>query len=107
MIKADGSFDYVQSRDGKSGNTSPTGSASAFAAILWLDLRAAGYTEFDPQIHAAARWLVANRYTASHPDPNLRGLVIERRIKGGSVVQRDLGNLFAARFFAMYLKAFP
>jgi hypothetical protein len=107
MMKADGTFDYVQNVGGKSGTTSPTGSATAFAGILWLELRAAGHKEFDPQIHAAARWLIANRYPASHPDPNLRGLVIERRIKGGSVVQRDLGNLFAARFLAMYLKAFP
>ncbi len=107
MMKSDGAFDYVQNRNGKSGNTSPTGSATAFAGILWLELRTDGYRDFDPQIHAAARWLIANRYTASHPDPNLRGLVIERRIKGGSIVQRDLGNLFAARFLAMYLKAFP
>jgi hypothetical protein len=107
MMKADGTFDYVQNVGGKSGTTSPTGSATAFAGILWLELRTAGHKEFDTQIHAAARWLIANRYPASHPDPNLRGLVIERRIKDGSVAQRDLGNLFAARFLAMYLKAFP
>ncbi len=107
MMKPDGSFDYVQNVSGKSGTTSPTGSATAFAGIMWLGLLSEGHTEFEPQIHAAARWLIANRYLADHPDPNLRGQVIERRIKGGSIIQRDLGNLFAARFLAMYLKAFP
>lgn len=107
MMKADGAFDYIQNIDGKGGTTSPTGSATAFAGILWLELREAGHHEFDAQIHAAARWLLANRYAADHPDPNLRGLVIERRIKGKSILQRDLGNLFAARFLAQYLKAFP
>ena len=106
MMKADGSFDYAQNISGKSGSTSPTGSATAFAGIVWLGLRAEGFTEFDPQIHAAARWLIANRYPSNHPDPNLRGLVIERRIKGGAVLQRDLGNLFAARFLAQYLDVF-
>ncbi len=106
MMKADGSFDYSQNVSGNSGTTSPTGSATAFAGILWLGLRAEGYKEFDPQIHAAARWLIANRYPVNHPDPNLRGLVIERRIKGGSILQRDLGNLFAARFLAQYAQAF-
>jgi hypothetical protein len=107
MMKADGSFDYVQNASGKSGSNSPTGSATAFAGILWLGLRAEGHTEFDPQIHAAARWLIVNRYTANHPDPNLRGLVVERRIKGAKVLQRDLGNMFAARFLAQYAEAFP
>ncbi len=107
MIAADGSFDYVQNVSGRRGNTSPTGSASAFAGLLWLELRAAGHREFDAQIHAAARWLIVNRYPADHPDPNLRGLIIERRIKGGNVIQRDLSNLFAVRFLAAYLKAFP
>jgi hypothetical protein len=107
MMKPDGSFDYVQNISGRGGTTSPTGSATAFAGILWLELRAEGITEFDAHIHAAARWLIANRYAADHPDPNLRGLVIERRIKGSAILQRDLGNLFAARFLAMYLKQFP
>ena len=107
MMRPDGAFDYVQNISGKSGSSSPTGSATAFAGILWLGLRAEGIAEFDPQIHAAARWLIANRYPGDHPDPNLRGLVIERRIKGTAILQRDLGNVFAARFLGLYLEAFP
>jgi uncharacterized protein YyaL (SSP411 family) len=107
MMRPDGSFDYAQSQKGKAGTTSPTGSATAFAGILWLGLRAEGYKEFDAQIHVAARWLLANRYPANHPDPNLRGLIVERRIKGSKILQRDLSNLFAARFLAQYQAAFP
>lgn len=110
LMRADGSFDYVHSLAGPSGTASPTGSATAFAGLLWLRLRGLGYREFDPQIHAAARWLIANRYPADHPDPNLRGLVTELRTKREGartiVLQRDLGTIFAARFLAAYLAAF-
>jgi hypothetical protein len=66
-----------------------------------------GHIEFAPRIHVAARWLIANRFPADHPDPNLRGLVKELRVKNGQVIQRDLGNPFAVRFLAAYLEAFP
>jgi uncharacterized protein YyaL (SSP411 family) len=107
LMEADGRFDYEQNVSGKSGRNAPTGSATAFAGLLWLDLHLMGHTEYEPQIHAAARWLIANRFPADHPDPNLRGLVKELRVKNGQVIQRDLGNPFAARFLAAYLKAFP
>lgn len=110
LLNPDGSFDYTQNTNGQSGSASPTGSATAFAGILWLKLRALGYKEFDPQIHAAARWLVKNRFAMNHPDPNVRGLVLELRNKRGKgetvVLQREIGTGFAARFFADYLKAF-
>jgi hypothetical protein len=107
LMERDGSFDYEQNRDGRKGRNAPTGSATAFAGLLWLDLHQLGHSEFEPQIHAAARWLIANRFPADHPDPNLRGLVKDLRVKNGQVIQRDLGNPFAARFLAAYLKAFP
>jgi hypothetical protein len=110
MMRADGSFDYVQNRDGTGGSASPTGSATAFAGILWLRLRALGHREFDPQIHAAARWIVANRFAADHPDPNLRGTVLELRVKRDAarvvILQRDIGTSFGVRFLAAYLGAF-
>jgi uncharacterized protein YyaL (SSP411 family) len=107
MLTTNGSFDYEQNVSGRRGTASPTGSAAAFAGLLWLELRALGNNEFDPQIHAVARWLIANRYSENHSDPNLRGLVIEWRGKRGTLLQRDLGSPFAARFLAAYLKAFP
>jgi hypothetical protein len=110
MMRPDGSFDYRQSISGEGGRDQPTGSATAFAGLLWLDLRRDGVRKFDEQIHAAARWLIANRYPADHPDPNLRGLVVERRVKrtegSPAILQRDLGNLFAVRFFEAYLREF-
>jgi uncharacterized protein YyaL (SSP411 family) len=107
MMKADGNFDYEQNVSGKSGTLSPTGSAAAFAGLLWLDLRALGHDEFDGNIHAAARWLIANRFPADHPDPNVRGMVFEFRNKSSNILQRDLGSIFAVRFLAAYLNAFP
>jgi hypothetical protein len=106
LMEADGRFDYEQNASGERGRNAPTGSATAFAGLLWLDLHQMGQTEFAPQIHAAARWLIANRFPADHPDPNLRGLVKELRVKNGAVIQRDLGNPFAVRFLAAYLGAF-
>ena len=107
LMEADGRFDYEQNASGARGRNAPTGSATAFAGLLWIDLHRMGHTQFAPQIHAAARWLIANRFPADHPDPNLRGLVKELRVKNGAVIQRDLGNPFAVRFLAAYLKAFP
>lgn len=101
LMRSDGSYNYDLG-----GRDTPTGSATAFAGMLWLGLRELGYDEFDDEIHAAARWLVDNRFPVDHADPNLRGLVIERRLKRGEVIQRDLGNFFAARFFEKYLEQF-
>lgn len=105
LMDRDGGFDYDRIGD-KTEGLSPTGSASAFAGLLWLELRRVGHAEFDAHIHKVARWLVANRYPVTHPDPNLRGLVVERRVKRGAIIQRDVGNLFAARFFEKYLEQF-
>ncbi|NJS13736.1 MAG: hypothetical protein HC788_02830, partial [Sphingopyxis sp.] len=105
MMKGDGSFDYVQNRDGTSGRESPTGSATAFAGLLWLELRQYGITEFDPQIHAAARWLIANRFAKDHPDPNVRGLVLgtarEARRTRASALR--CSAIWAAPFAARFL----
>jgi hypothetical protein len=110
MMRLDGSIDYDQRIDGTSGSAAPTGSATAFAGLLWLGLRAEGVAEFDLNIHRAARWLIANRFATGHPDPNLRGLVLELRSKSRNqsraILQRDLGTIFAARFFEAYLNAF-
>jgi hypothetical protein len=110
MMAGDGAIDYDQNRDGSAGSASPTGSATAFAGLLWIDLRALGHSEFDAHIHRAARWLVANRFAADHPDPNLRGLTLELRQKRAgerrTTLQRDLGTIFAVRFLAAYRRAF-
>jgi hypothetical protein len=110
MMRPDGSFDYRQSLTGESGRDEPTASATAFAGLLWLELRRESVREFDTRIHAAARWLITHRYPASHPDLNLRGLLVERRVRRAegvpAILQRDLGNVFAVRFFEAYLREF-
>lgn len=111
MMRADGGIDYDLRLNGSIGTASPTGSATAFSGLLFLRLRELGHAEFEPLIHRAARWLAVNRYALDHPDPNLRGMVVEWRRKRGdtgeSLIQRDLGTIFATRFFAAYVRAFP
>lgn len=107
LMQADGAFHYDNNLDGRRGSGGVTASATAFAGLLWLDLRRLGHREFDPQIHAAARWLVANRFRSDHPDPNLRGLPHEFRVRSDRVLVRDLGAPFTARFLAAYLREFP
>lgn len=111
FMRPDGSVDYEQRLGAPAGQASPTGSATALAGLVFLKLRALGHREFDASIHRAARWLYLHRYPSDHPDPNLRGLVVEWRRKrepdGDVLVQRDLGTIFAARFFAEYLRTFP
>lgn len=83
-----------------------TGSAVAFAGIVWLRLRDHGYDEFDPHIDRSLRWLLANRYPARHPDPNLRGGFLETWTKTGDdgtrIQVRDIATAFALRFLAAY-----
>lgn len=83
------------------------GSGVAFSGILWMRLAKYGYTEFNDNIERSARWLVRNRYAADHPDPNLRGGVIETRArsKKGKIwlVNRDIATSFGIRFLVDYL----
>lgn len=83
-----------------------TGSAVSLAGILWIELSDYGFKEFDGNIEKSAQWLVKNRYAANHPDPNLRGSVIETRtrFKEGKawLTNRDIGTSFAVRFLTDY-----
>jgi len=85
-----------------------TGSAVSLAGILWMELSDYGYKEFDGNIDKSARWLIKNRYAQDHPDPNLRGSVIETRtrFKEGKawLTNRDIGTSFALRFLTDYAK---
>ncbi len=85
-----------------------TGSAVSLAGILWMELSDYGYKEFDGNIERSAKWLIKNRYAQDHPDPNLRGSVIETRtrFKEGKawLTNRDIGTSFALRFLTDYAK---
>jgi len=105
--KADGTIYYVNYTDGKpSDKGSICGSAVAFAGILWIRLAEYGYDEFVPYYEKSINWIVKNRYAIDHPDPNLRGAVVNTRYrtKKGKVwhTHRDVGTSFGLRFIAAY-----
>lgn len=108
VMQPDGSLFYRTSIDGKSTRAEVTGSAVAFNGILMLRLKDYGFDEFTPTIEVLADWLLRNRFSAQHPDPNLAGAVVNTRqkISGGRLVlqNRDVGSTFALRFLSLYLR---
>lgn len=103
----DGTIYYVNYTDGKpSDKGSICGSAVAFAGILWIRLAGYGYNEFIPYYERSINWVLKNRYAIDHPDPNLRGAVVNTRYrsKKGKVwlTSRDVGTSFGLRFIAAY-----
>lgn len=105
--KSDGTMfydNYINGRPADKGSV--CGSEVAFAGILWLRLVGYGYTEFQKNVDLSAYWLVHNRYAENHPDPNLRGGVINTRLRFKKnkvwLTQRDVGTSFALRFLSEY-----
>ena len=85
---------------------SSTGSAVAFAGIVWIELSKEGYHEFDSSIEKSVKWIIRNRYAFDHPDPNLRGAVLETRTRFKKdkvwLTNRDIGTSFGLRFLVDY-----
>lgn len=105
--KKDGTIFYVNYTDGKpSDKGSICGSAVAFAGIIWIRLAGYGYDEFIPSYERSVQWILKNRYSATHPDPNLRGAVVNTRMrtKDGHIwlTHRDIGTSFGLRLLAAY-----
>ncbi|MCD8262490.1 MAG: glycoside hydrolase family 127 protein [Bacteroides sp.] len=105
--RADGTLYYDNYTDGKpSDKGSVYGSAIAFAGILWIRLAEYGYDEFIPHYEKSIAWILKNQYAMDHPDPNLRGAVVNTRMhhRKGEVwlTQRDVGTSFGLRFMAAY-----
>jgi hypothetical protein len=101
-----GGFAYDLNISGRSRPGSITGSATAFAGILWLRLRDHGVGgEFDDNIDRSIDWLVTNRFAPDHPDPNLAGAILETRVRtlDGRVriAVRDIASAMGLRFLAM------
>lgn len=96
---------YLNGRQPDKGSV--TGSASALAGIVWIQLSQSGYKQFDQNIEKSANWILNNRYAENHPDPNLRGAVLETRtrFRKGKVwiTNRDTGSIFAIRFLVDYI----
>jgi hypothetical protein len=104
--RPDGAIYYNLKSDGTFRRDSITGSATAFSAILWLRLRDYGVgAEFTPNIDRSAAWILANRFPLDHPDENLRGAVLETRVRvidgKTRIAMRDIASAFALRFLAL------
>jgi uncharacterized protein YyaL (SSP411 family) len=101
-----GTIYYRNNLDGTADRSSICGSAVAFAGIIWLRLRDLGVQGFDKNIELSADWILRNRYSASHPDPNLAGGVINTRLRHRKgklwITQRDIGSSFGVRFLVLY-----
>ncbi len=107
--RKDGAIFYENYLDGRSNENSPSGSTVAFAGMLWIRLFQHGFgDEFKANIEKSLQWILNNRYSSVHPDPNLRGAVynLRTRSRGGKqwVVQRDVGTSFGLRFLATYYR---
>jgi hypothetical protein len=104
----DGTIYYTNYTDGRRDAGSICGSAVAFSGYIWLKLKQLGYTEFNSDIDRAARWVVANQWPTSHPDPNLRGAFFETwtKVEDGRthVYVRDIATAFSLRFLAHYIR---
>lgn len=105
--KADGTIYYVNYTDGKpSDKGSISGSSVAFAGLVWIRLAEYGYPEFIPAYEKSIKWILKNRFSMDHPDPNVRGAIVNTRYrsKKGKVwmTQRDVSTSFGLRFLAAY-----
>lgn len=105
-MRKDGTFFYVNYLDGRNNENSITGSATAFCGMLAISLVKNGYEEFKESIERSAKWILLNRFSADHPDLNLRGSVIDTRTRKRKgrvwLTQRDVGTSFGLRFLCDY-----
>lgn len=105
--RKDGMIYYDNYLDGSVKEVSPSTSTAALAGILWMRLVGyGGCDEFKPYIERTAACIMKNRFSQQHPDTNLRGGImnIKVRTKAGkyAAIQRDLGTSFGIRFLTKY-----
>lgn len=103
--RPDGAIYYNLKADGTFRRDSITGSATAFSGIIWLRLRDYGVKGFDTNIARSLAWILANRFPLDHPDTNLRGAVLETRVRvvdgATRIALRDIASAFSLRFLAL------
>jgi hypothetical protein len=107
LQKKNGTIYYENFLNGTATENSPSGSTVAFAGLLWLRLIQLGAGEgFEQPLDRSLQWVLANRYPATHPDPNLAGGFFNLRTSArGPLLRlhhRDIGTAFALRFLAAY-----
>ena len=105
--KKDGTIYYKNYLNGDSNQNSPCGSAVSFAGLLWLRLMGYGVGDsFAGNVEKSLDWVLKNRFSQDHPDPNLAGAFLEfrtRRRHGKMwVTMRDIATSFGMRFLCDY-----
>lgn len=102
----DGTLYYKNYLDGRLEKGSICGSAVSFLGLLMLRLQAHGVDDFQSDIDLCLKWVMKNRFTSDHSDPNLRGafMNIRTRFRKGKhwIVNRDVGTAFGLRFLSAY-----
>jgi rhamnogalacturonyl hydrolase YesR len=106
---ADGTIFYQNFLDGRRNRDSVCGSAVSFAGILWLRLLQYGVgDEFAGNLENSVTWVLHNRFSIDHPDPNLAGAFLETRTRRreGKVwmTMRDIATSFGLRFLTEYYR---
>jgi rhamnogalacturonyl hydrolase YesR len=105
----DGTIFYQNFLDGRRNRDSICGSAVSFAGILWLRLMQYGVgEEFRDNLERSVNWVLQNRFSIDHPDPNLAGAFLETRTRRreGKVwmTMRDIATSFGLRFLSEYYR---
>lgn len=104
--KKDGTIYYKNFLDGRAERGSICGSSVSFLGMLMIRLEGYGMGEFKDRIDLCAKWILKNRFSNTHTDPNLRGALmnIRTRFRKGKhwMVNRDVGTAFGMRFLAAY-----
>ncbi len=105
----DGTIFYQNFVDGRRNRDSICGSAVSFAGILWLRLILYGVgDEFKGNLENSVNWVLQNRFSIDHPDPNLAGAFVETRTRrrDGKVwmTMRDIATSFGLRFLSEYYR---
>lgn len=106
--RSDGTIYYDLNADTPPSRQSITGSASAFSGILWLRLRDYGVDGFDEAISRSLSFALNNQFPENHPDPNLRGAILETRVRvvdgKTRIAIRDVSTTFTLRFLALWIR---
>ena len=103
----DGTIYYKNYLSGRANKNSLCGSAVSFAAIVWLRLIEHGVgDEFKDNVERSLSWVLKNRFSPDHSDPNLAGgfYEIRTRHKRGKlwITIRDIATSFGLRFLTDY-----
>ncbi len=98
---------YKNYLNGDADHGSICGSAVSFMGLLMIRLVDYGVgDEFKDRIDLSAKWVMANRFFADHPDPNLAGAFMNIRVRNRKgkkwFVNRDVGTAFGLRFLSKY-----